>query len=88
MGSVTGLVVEPVTGAQWADLAALFSTSPVMRGCWCVWPRTPRAAFEFGAENESRDVGSVMAPILAAPPLDASALGPQQPLLTNVFREV
>ena len=51
---MTLLAIRPATPARWADLAALFATSPVMRGCWCMWPRTPRERFEFGSANKAR----------------------------------
>ena len=51
---MTAIAVLPVTSDRWADLAALFGTSGVMRGCWCMWPRTPYGQMHTGAANERR----------------------------------
>lgn len=46
--------VIPLTADRWPDLVVLFATSAVTRGCWCIWPRTPRERFLFGDANEAR----------------------------------
>ena len=48
------ITVAPLTADRWPDLADLFTTSEVMRGCWCMWPRTRRDLFEFGDVNQDR----------------------------------
>jgi GNAT superfamily N-acetyltransferase len=48
------MTVLPVTPGRWPDLAELFGTSEVMRGCWCMWPRTPCGGMRTGGANEAR----------------------------------
>jgi GNAT superfamily N-acetyltransferase len=42
------LECHPATGARWNDLVALFGSRGACAGCWCMWPRRTRAAFERG----------------------------------------
>lgn len=51
---MAALTIAPVTPASWTDLARLFTTSAVTRGCWCLWPRVPRGCMRVGPENEAR----------------------------------
>ena len=48
------VAVVPATSGRWPDLVALFDTSEVMRGCWCMWPRTPYGQMRAGPANEAR----------------------------------
>jgi len=43
-------VVEfhPVTPGRWDDLAQLFGPRGACAGCWCMWPRLTRRAYEAG----------------------------------------
>lgn len=41
--------IRPLTPDRWDDLAALFETSAVTRGCWCMWFR--RTSAEFRAQG-------------------------------------
>jgi GNAT superfamily N-acetyltransferase len=47
------LRTAPLTPDRWPDLEALFGARGACGGCWCMWPRLPRAAFERqkGAAN-------------------------------------
>jgi GNAT superfamily N-acetyltransferase len=57
-GSATpaGLEIQPVTPDRWGDMAALFETSPVMSGCWCMSPRLRAKDFSrFGSEARQRN---------------------------------
>lgn len=48
------IAFAPLTPRRWDDLATLFSTSAVTRGCWCMWWRLPRAEFHRAGADERR----------------------------------
>jgi GNAT superfamily N-acetyltransferase len=41
-------VFHPLTPERWSDLESLFGERGACGGCWCMWPRVPRADFEKG----------------------------------------
>ncbi len=46
-GSLKGrLRFEPLTPERWDDLERLFGERGACGGCWCMWWRMPRSAFE------------------------------------------
>src|SRR5439155_25768002 len=42
------IVCRPVTPSRWKDLQRLFGPLGACAGCWCMWPRLPRAEFARG----------------------------------------
>lgn len=48
------LVVRPLTPERWADLERLFGDRGATGGCWCMWWRLPRAAFERQKDAANR----------------------------------
>lgn len=45
---------HPLTADRWADLETLFGERGACGGCWCMWPRVPRAEFERGKGAANR----------------------------------
>ena len=43
---------HPLTPDRWRDLVRLFGARGACGGCWCMWPRLPRAEFRAGAGNK------------------------------------
>lgn len=50
------LTFYPVTGERWPDMVKLFGERGACAGCWCMWWRGTRAAFESnkGTGNKKR----------------------------------
>ena len=50
------LKVLPLVDDRWGDFETLFGPRGACAGCWCMWPRLPRAAWESGkgAVNKKR----------------------------------
>jgi GNAT superfamily N-acetyltransferase len=46
---------HPATPERWPDLERLFGPRGACGGCWCMWWRLPRAAFEQGKGEQHRD---------------------------------
>jgi GNAT superfamily N-acetyltransferase len=48
------LQFHPLTPERWKDLEALFGERGACGGCWCMWPRLPRAKYnqQKGAGNK------------------------------------
>jgi GNAT superfamily N-acetyltransferase len=46
---------HPLTPDRWDDLAALFETNAVTRGCWCMWFRLPTDEFRRCSGDGNRD---------------------------------
>ena len=42
------LEIHPLTSGRWGDLVALFGERGACGGCWCMWWRLARSAFEKG----------------------------------------
>ena len=42
------LEIHPLTSDRWEDLVALFGERGACGGCWCMWWRLARSAFEKG----------------------------------------
>src|SRR5690606_11605371 len=61
-----GLQVVPLTDDRWADLVALFGARGACGGCWCMWPRLPRAVFEQQKGESNRK--ALRARVRAGPP--------------------
>ena len=40
------LAFHPLTGERWRDFEALFGKNGALGGCWCMWWRISRAAFD------------------------------------------
>lgn len=53
-GPLVRLEIRSVSSESWGDLQRLFGKSEVLRGCWCMWPRTPYGEMAVGPQNESR----------------------------------
>lgn len=45
---------HPATAERWVDLAALFGARGACGGCWCMFWRLPRKAFEAGKGEKNR----------------------------------
>jgi GNAT superfamily N-acetyltransferase len=45
---------QPLTPERWPDLESLFGTRGACGGCWCMWWKLPRAAFEQGKGDGNR----------------------------------
>jgi len=44
----TRIEIHPLTSDRWEDLATLFGERGACGGCWCMWWRLARSAFEKG----------------------------------------
>lgn len=42
------VTVHPLTPDRWADFERLFGANGACGGCWCMWLRLPRKAFDAG----------------------------------------
>ncbi len=53
--TIGATVFYPLTPDRWPDLEALFGPRGACAGCWCMWWRIPRGAFEQqkGADNRA-----------------------------------
>jgi GNAT superfamily N-acetyltransferase len=49
------LQVVPLSVDRWADLETLFGARGACGGCWCMWPRLPRAVFERQKGEPNRE---------------------------------
>ena len=49
------LQVVPLSADRWADLETLFGARGACGGCWCMWPRLPRAVFEQQKGKPNRE---------------------------------
>lgn len=45
---------QPLSSARWPDLEALFGANGACGGCWCMWFRIPKAAYEAGKGDANR----------------------------------
>jgi len=52
--SLPKLAVHPLTPDRWPDLVELFGPRGACAGCWCMWWRLTRAAFEAGKGRDHR----------------------------------
>ena len=48
------LEVQPLTPARWPDLVKLFGPGGACAGCWCMWWRLTRAAFDAARGDAHR----------------------------------
>ncbi|ABC81060.1 GNAT family N-acetyltransferase [Anaeromyxobacter dehalogenans] len=48
------LEIRPASPERWADLERLFGPNGACAGCWCMWWRLPRAAFDAGKGEGNR----------------------------------
>jgi hypothetical protein len=46
--------IEPLTPERWPDFERLFGPNGACAGCWCMWWRLPRKAFDAGAGEGNR----------------------------------
>jgi GNAT superfamily N-acetyltransferase len=46
--------IEPLTPERWPDLECLFGPNGACAGCWCMWWRLPRKAFDAGVGQGNR----------------------------------
>jgi GNAT superfamily N-acetyltransferase len=53
-GSQPPLTFTPLTPSRWADLESLFGPRGACGGCWCMWWRMPRAAFNVSKGEGNR----------------------------------
>lgn len=44
----------PLTAERWADFEDLFGSRGACGGCWCMWSRLPRKAYEAGKGESNR----------------------------------
>jgi GNAT superfamily N-acetyltransferase len=58
--------IEPLTVDRWGDLETLFGKRGACGGCWCMWPRVPRAVFE--AQKGDANKRALKARVAAGPP--------------------
>lgn len=81
------LVVHPLTIERWSDLETLFGTRGACGGCWCMWWRLPRRAFEQQAGPANREALHALVAQGAKPgvlayaqeqPIAWCALGPRE----------
>lgn len=49
-----GLTFHPLTADRWDDLERLFGPSGAYGGCWCMWWRVTRKAFEENGNEGNR----------------------------------
>ena len=49
--SAAGIEVHPLTSERWDDLVRLFGERGASGGCWCMFFRLPRKAFDAGARD-------------------------------------
>ncbi len=55
------LVVVPLTKERWGDFETLFGARGACGGCWCMWPRVPRAQFlARKGEGNRRDMKALV----------------------------
>jgi len=45
---------HPATAERWADVEKLFGPRGACAGCWCMFPRLPRAEFHAGSGEPNR----------------------------------
>lgn len=49
------LTFHPLTPERWPDLEALFGPRGACGGCWCMWWRLPRSAFNVGKGEGNKE---------------------------------
>jgi GNAT superfamily N-acetyltransferase len=59
---------HPLTPDRWDDLAALFETNAVTRGCWCMWFRLPTDEFRRCSGDGNRAAFRAIVEAAAVPP--------------------
>lgn len=68
----SSIAIHPLTPDRWRDLATLFETNAVTRGCWCMWFRTATSDFRANEGDGNRRAfqrivrGAAVAPGLIA----------------------
>ena len=58
--------IEPLTPERWPDFERLFGPNGACAGCWCMWWRLTRKAFDAGAGEPNR--AAFRAVVEAGPP--------------------
>ena len=70
--------VEPLTPERWSDFERLFGPNGACAGCWCMWWRLPRKAFDAGAGDRNRT--AFRAIVEAGPPPGLIAYVEEKPV--------
>lgn len=60
--------IRPLTPDRWRDLAALFETNAVTRGCWCMWFRLRTPDFRANEGDGNRRAFQRIVRSAAVPP--------------------